>query len=666
MKATIFPDIRRRVIACRRSIIIGFCIAVISTSGVFADKTTVDPNTVEIKTVSKVEEKDARLDRKITYVTRQARLHAVIKDISEQTGVVIHCGKDTNDWQVRDFPIVVSVKEMPLGAVLESIAGAAHVMISSNKVGGIPHYRLWRDASRRKEIEDYLAARREAQTARSQWTWAAWESIGRMTDDQFAKLIEGKDAGTQDRMRKALYTGRIVNLLPPDAKDKIFAGEAVRLYVSDTSSSVNQYVSELCRLYLESNYRENPEYNIDAKLENSDVAFKFDDNEPNLGLYVETATLTTHSSSGEGFDAYSFRDILPAQPKYPTPPDVECPTGFVEPSIWSGQNGLPKIKLKKPDGKQKPDFSDVIIAMSKASGYSIICADFVSQSRYNQPYMDDYYEKEINLGQALNRASYSKLVLDENNKMLVCLDNNWCYNQSNLVPESFLNGLKEKLDGEGLEFDDAVAIFRLTEGQRYAWIYNSNLLRNHWYGDDRLWQLYDSLSPKDKALAKSEAGLPLSNLDQEYLKEMFTDIARRDQRRFSDFYSWRFMLQAYPEQYRLVDEWLNQTHPECKDYKNESVNMYQLFADVKAQFPELANLRRVPTDPDAIAGMILRVKKYGADTHQYTINITCPGDDKRVIQSFHSPQFPLYSEEREKQLKEEAQKTAERAKQDSR
>ena len=54
------------------------------------------------------------------------RLKTVIEDLSSTTGVKISCGKTKDDWRVRDIPVVVCVKDMPLGKVLRAIADATH------------------------------------------------------------------------------------------------------------------------------------------------------------------------------------------------------------------------------------------------------------------------------------------------------------------------------------------------------------------------------------------------------------------------------------------------------------------------------------------------------------------------------------------------------------
>jgi ABC-type molybdate transport system permease subunit len=73
------------------------------------------------RAVTPDDEVDPRLSQKITYDSGYKRLHAVIEDIARTSKVSIACGQSTKDWRVRDIPVVVCVKDMPLGKLLQGL-----------------------------------------------------------------------------------------------------------------------------------------------------------------------------------------------------------------------------------------------------------------------------------------------------------------------------------------------------------------------------------------------------------------------------------------------------------------------------------------------------------------------------------------------------------------
>lgn len=101
-------------------------VAVVSLSTMaVADKVTVDPNTRPAVYAAPAPV-DARMTRKITYFSGRTRLHYVTEGIARQTGVTIRCGKDKNDWPVRDLPITVCANDIPAGKLLQAVADATH------------------------------------------------------------------------------------------------------------------------------------------------------------------------------------------------------------------------------------------------------------------------------------------------------------------------------------------------------------------------------------------------------------------------------------------------------------------------------------------------------------------------------------------------------------
>ena len=57
---------------------------------------------------------DSRLAKPVTIECTNVRLHTVLERLSDETGVRLNCGRRKDDWQVRDIPVVVCVKDVPL------------------------------------------------------------------------------------------------------------------------------------------------------------------------------------------------------------------------------------------------------------------------------------------------------------------------------------------------------------------------------------------------------------------------------------------------------------------------------------------------------------------------------------------------------------------------
>ena len=120
-------------------------------SSLSADKIMVDPNTPAVRQAEAnalQKTADEQLNQQVTYTGTGKRLHTVLEDISKMTNITVRCGKDKDDWQVRDLPVVVIVKNMPLGKLLQTLADCTHLAFSSNQVDGKTTYRIWRDRSR--------------------------------------------------------------------------------------------------------------------------------------------------------------------------------------------------------------------------------------------------------------------------------------------------------------------------------------------------------------------------------------------------------------------------------------------------------------------------------------------------------------------------------------
>ena len=104
-----------------------------ATQRAWGEKITVDQNTPEARsaTEERSSKVDVRLAQKVTYEGGYKRLHNVAEDLSAITGVKIRAGRSSKDWRVRDIPLVVCVRDLPLGKLLHALADCAHVKLAA-------------------------------------------------------------------------------------------------------------------------------------------------------------------------------------------------------------------------------------------------------------------------------------------------------------------------------------------------------------------------------------------------------------------------------------------------------------------------------------------------------------------------------------------------------
>ncbi|MCE5313808.1 MAG: hypothetical protein ABFD49_08905 [Armatimonadota bacterium] len=85
-------------------------------------KTTVDPNTLPQKQQKDIWQSDSRLTQTVTYEARRKTVLSIMNDLTNMTGVTLHTGYNSKDWQVRDRKMLIFAKVMPLKDLMQSVA----------------------------------------------------------------------------------------------------------------------------------------------------------------------------------------------------------------------------------------------------------------------------------------------------------------------------------------------------------------------------------------------------------------------------------------------------------------------------------------------------------------------------------------------------------------
>jgi len=569
---------------------------------------------------------DPRLDQLVTIESTDARLYAVLEEISRKTGVRVYAGSNSKDWKVRDIPIVVCAKDVPLGKLLKAIAESTHLILSSEVVNDKKVYRIWRDKKSERAMTDYFSERREVALKLAKWSWDAAAKFKDIPQSSFD--IPQNDIWSRKMLTDAFAkeTSRLIALLGTDVRDRVLAGEKVRLRLSDSSGAMKAAISDFLRASWQSSYANSLPYSEDWSIPTQEdyssavivigasglVTFSKDFNSiPSVYINV----FGSIPFSGYGVDTLSSlvrrakNTGLPNPPEMPKLPDLEQ-------SDFSNDFWKTKISLEAPKDKKPLTYADLAVAVAKAAGCTIVFEDY--HSHKHEANTESRFVKDTTLSAALLGNCHIAWKLDPESKIIIGRDRDWIACQSRLIPESLLNRLQKLVDGSGALLDDVTPLANYDEQAQMEWITQSRslgCLGMPFSGDDRLlWAFYDSLTPQAKSQALSEAGLPLAGFNIEALSAMF---AERNRARDSDY-----------------------VNPDDPDYI------------AKRRYWE------IPSDPSLIPGFVLRVRsneyeiQAGRKASYYNLEISGVREGGAFSVTLSGPgmQFPVYSLKRTQEL----------------
>ena len=183
-----------------------------------------------------------------------------------------------------------------------------------------------------------------------------------------------------------------------------------------------------------------------------------------------------------------------------------------------------KVKIDLSKLKRPPTFADVAEQVAQQCGYAVICEDF--------PEWEDreaLSKTEAIVLHALQQvgAPHDAWYVNDQNKTILGWADSWRERHRNLVSESLLIRVREKMNGEGLDIDDVAEVMGLSLGQMGEWVARIPETESLCMGVGFIsfqipfWQFYNELAPAHKALAKSEQGLALGKLDPVWMTDFF-------------------------------------------------------------------------------------------------------------------------------------------------
>ena len=490
-----------------------------------------DPSPAQV--AAKALATDPRLDKLVTYEAKQRRLHTIASELSSQTGVTIRSGRSEQDWQVRDIPVTICVKDLNLGILLDSLTMVAHLQLSRESIRADDGktktiYRLWRDSKMRKAIEDYTAQKAEAALKTESWAWDTLARVGASgaePDKQDPKRL-GYGQATPQMMRAM---GRLISALGTDAKERVFGGDLVTV----TPKSLTD-PSLLSQLHAEA-FKTQSLYGTDISYKPEEaqqvsVSFEVSRSDPAapavlMRLEINDRTVWIGAPRDAASDAQEFYGrnvkIAPRPARYQSPQILTSDyAGFVRIDSETLADFSPLItKVEVAVPNEDIDLAGYLCALANASGINIVVADYVSHTALNKKFPGGKVSPRAALAQVnkdtLGIENYHTWMIDRQHKLAIAEATSWLQRHFHLVPASVVDTLTAKANGDGVMLDDIVGLTDYNYDQLHEWFTRSKSLSgleaSNFLGS--CWALYAALSSEDKARAKMPAGVPLSQVD---------------------------------------------------------------------------------------------------------------------------------------------------------
>jgi len=535
-------------------VVLAAALLALSATGIVAEgKLAVDPNAPrnepaaappKPRVYDPSADPDIRMAKKVTYEGISVRLSRAIGDIGKESGVRILCGKNGDDWQVRDIPVTLSVKDMPLGTLLRAISWATHLYLSTEKPKDDElRYRLWRDKRHKELIDQYEKAKNDYKIAWQSWGWDALCLLKDVPDSQI-RLVGSDLDWESDWLAAYKAESEFCAALGPEAKQRIFAGEEFVIKTQDAEPRLAQLARNMIRAeqwkYANKNRREQttnvpPEWLTEVtpdQMETSEVRISLDPSAIDSIRGLQIKMTCDHPQYRFLQDSSPFmgcqkvpeeirKKRLPPEPKRPEVPTEDCPN-LGSASHASGLKPFDEAAdLSAFKDRKDYTWGDVIVAVAKQAGVPVVCEDFKSyRSRsYEDPsfLVARWVAEPRPIFTVLDCSRWEWRAVDMT-KALVGWDRDWPERHLALAPASVVDPIYKKLNGDGAQLEDLLTLLSLTSEQFCDWV---DMSQDTWHlpvqrirNSASLWRLYASLSPEQNTEAQSAKGLPLSKLDQ--------------------------------------------------------------------------------------------------------------------------------------------------------
>lgn len=619
-------------------------------------KITIDPNAPGVQKETSAQTSDPRLLQKVTYDSGYKRLNVVASDLTKLTGVSIVSGNGRNDWRVRDIPVVVCVKDMPLGKLLRAIADATHTRVALDRIGNDPEkcYRIYRRYKEEKEIDTLLQKEHDAYYEKAKWQWDALAAYGKSDKD-----IPGVSKQTK-------LIAKLIASLGNDAKNKLLNYDTLKINGNNPSThniTDNLYMlqfNEECNAVDENGKRIWDESYDPTRDDMDNVTFstKLQDDGSYVNLNFEFAPVTIAKDrmfmrSISVDDTKNLIDSGLNLPPCPADFDTPEPKDDMKNSDmtyldryndgWSRPILNQKIDLAKPVGRNDRTLADLARAIQNATGMNVVMEDFFSQNISSDKKIDDVLYKNTTISEALRYTDFcNDWFIDEKNKLLVGWVYDWRLHHRDLVSEDYISSLKTKLNGEGLQLEDIIHMGCLSSGAYNDWFQESKDFPSLSYSGNTntpLWQLYDSLDSQYKQQAKSKDGLPLAKLDISFVSSVLSEQKKR-------YIAPTEFTKTSDEERQKIDA---ENDKKLKAFSDPSIISTMVM---RVEQKQSVNQRTVLKNKDGNVEITSKQIPSDLKLYQYSISVdyNIDGENYKINEDGPEYAFPLYSPEREDEI----------------
>lgn len=535
-----------------KAVLLAVALSCVLTSPSIADKITADPNAGAAAATDAPSVSDAeQMARKITYEGGYKRLRAACQEIKELAGIRLSCGQNSSDWRVRDVPVVVCARDVPAGDLLQAISACAHAQFSRLKVAGENEkdasYAIFRTRKGQEAIDAPAKARLRAARERAKWAWDALSAYANLPESKTvpggvdARLVGTLLASLGPATRDSVLDGSIIKLeLRNPAAEHLYealwerwrAGnqestalrpDPARCYVKLVYSEDLQRAFGELRLFVSSFPPEETRGFVSFATGWRDTCFSG----TSWAASIYGLAQRLIDAKVEGLPAPPARSIaFPRDESTPGPPFEP----LVKPEDWDLPVLKSKANLSMPSDPNTMTFADVIGQLARASGLTIACEDFRSHKDARLMGMPLGAKPDATVAEVLRGVFDYKWFIDRKNKILIGWEGNWPERHALLVPEKVISNLETAMKGRGADLDDVAPLILMSRRQYEEWIFDSRDFSHIEIGSadylQPLWWLYDTLSPDQRRMAKSESGFPLAALPPARFDEFAARMAR--------------------------------------------------------------------------------------------------------------------------------------------
>jgi len=489
------------------------------------------------------ESADPRLDQKVTYQAKAEFLHKVLEELTGKTGVIMTCGKNNKDWQVRERKVNIFVKDMPLKDLQQHLATLLHFIWSKSVKDGVISYKLYQDSKAKKEEESLRVQTKEAaakkQIEKRKKALDDLEKAAALSSEEAEKLRD--KSPLQYLMAKEPVSSAMVKLLKtvPEARAALLEGVELRIPYSRLSLEGKSAVKEFIKSF----------FNFIRHIDPSEVT---EEEFPDIPDIDDDYSLTISKGEvGEGYgDPFNGFILGVIGMGYAEMPlfDFDSPAAkIMGKALCNIYDGLSTSELEQeimnkeiqqlvekaadlPDAFEfETDDQDIqkVIKLELSNSLDVpSLLEEISEKAELQVIADHFDNSpaecylpktEGKLGEILKAAAIAcKKKAKKTGKLLVLEDREWFEKRSWAVPEDWLMYWRKAARDDALQLDDIVDIACLTDGQiEHTIRHDEDLSYHSWtlIENKELLRLYAVLTASQKQALLTKEGLNLASLN---------------------------------------------------------------------------------------------------------------------------------------------------------